>query len=732
MKKILFFIFLLLSGLGLLFHGIFSGNGGGSASHPGSHTSPTPTNGQSVLAITTEAATPTSTITPTPTPTSTIHNTPKNTKTLAFVQTTQTPTPTQTLTQTPTPTTTTSTTSSTPSRTPTPTTTINPSVIPSITVNMQATSTPTPTPTIISHTSTPTPTVTATPTLTPTITTTPTPTPTITPTITPTPAPVVTPEAKLSFTFDDNLPSALTNAQPTLAKYGFIATEYPPTGCINDTKGVSTCAINQANATNSYMTLAQLQQLHADGWEIGDHTINHPELSTVTETQLTTELSDSKTTLQQEGFNPITMATPFGDYNNNVLSGIAKNFAAHRGFADVGLNSFPYNDYLLYDEQVQGTVSVATVEAYINQAIANKQWLILTFHDILPNASALDTEYQYSTSGLDQIAAYAKAQKIHVVSVADGLATSSINLLPNGNFAQGVADGWTTDDPVHIISNTAGNGSYPNPTDSIQLSGTTKDIHLFSPSVLVNPNQTYVFKGYLNVTQLTGGSVSYYVDEYDTQGNWIATQYKKAETTSFVEDINFEYKPGSQSVAQARLQIVVTANSGITAYIANEQMFPENGTIIAPVNLLTNSNFDNGIADGWTTDDSLNITADSNNNGSAPTPKTSIKLVSTTKDTHLFSPQVSIDATKSYELDSYLNLQTITSGVFGYYIDEYNASKTWISGQYKLTRAMTAKGTIVLSYIPTSTNVKFARLQFIVSGNSNILAYVDSTSWYQK
>lgn len=568
------------------------------------------------------------------------------------------------------------------------------------------------------------------------------------------------PAAKITFSFDDGLTSAYTNAAPILAQYGYTATENAPTGCINDATATSQCAINESNASGAYMTLTQLKALQSQyGWEIADHTENHPLLSTVSASQLVTELAGSKATLEADGFNPISFATPFGDYNNAVLAGIAQNFADHRGFADQGLNTFPYNDYLIYDEQVQGTVTVAQVESWIQTAVANKQWLVLTFHDVLPNASTANDEYQWSTADLAAVAAYVHSINLPVVTTAQGIATSSTNMLPNSSFSDGIADGWTTDDPTDITLNTQGNGSYPNPTNSIELKGTTKNIHLFSPKVAVDPTQTYVVKNFLNQQAVTSGETAFYIDEYNSAGTWISGQLKSGETTAFVENMNFTYTPSSSAVAFASLQVIVTANSGITAYFANPQMFPEvpstttptptatptvtgsvtptptvTPTPIAGTNLMPNSDFEDGIADGWTTDDPTDITADAGGNGGGPNPQTSVKLSASTTATtngHLFSPKISVSNANTYTISSFLNLKTITSGVLAYYIDEYNSTGTWVSGQYITGEAAPMDGMVTFNYTPSSTNVASASLQVILEPKTGTLAYLNDLDWSQ-
>ena len=551
--------------------------------------------------------------------------------------------------------------------------------------------------------------------------------------------------AKISFTFDDGLTTALTQAQPTLAKYGFTGTNYVITRCVGMATIPNTC---RANSDTRYMTWAQIKQLQAAGWEIGSHTVTHPYLATsdatdgqpnvLTPAQVATELTQSKADLAAQGITATAFSSPYGDYSNATLAQIAKNYTSHRGFADQNVNGWPYNDYLLNNMPVQAGVTVAQVKAKIDAAIANKQWLVLTMHDIKATASSNPDDYEYSTSNLDQIAAYVKTKQsaglLSVVNVSQGLVTSDTNLLPNATFDSGVASGWTTDTPTTIIKDTANNGSFPSPANSIKLtSNATKNSHLFSPKVPIDPNATYMLKNFLNVTSISSGEVGFYVDEYDTAGNWLSGQYKNAERTAFVEDFNFLYKPTSASVKQASLQIIVSANSGVTAYLDNSQWFALSATTPPPVltNLVANGTFDAGIASGWTTDDATNIVKDTGSHGSPANVVNSVAITGTTRNTHLFSPKVTVDPLKNYNLLSYLNLQQIASGgEVGFYIDEYDANGNWVSGQYKTGVRGVSTGDVSLQYKPTSTTVKTASLQIIVTANSNIKAYYDDVRWY--
>lgn len=549
--------------------------------------------------------------------------------------------------------------------------------------------------------------------------------------------------AKISFTFDDGLTSAFTQAQPTLAKYGLTGTNYVISGCVGMSAVPNTC---HANTDASYMTWEQVKQLQVAGWEIGAHTVTHPYLASsdatdgqpnvLTPAQVEQELSQSKADFAAQGIDTKAFSSPYGDYTGATLAQIAKFYTSHRGFADQNNNIWPYNDYLLNNMQVQAGVSVAQVKAKIDAAIAGKYWLILTMHDIKTTPSSNPDDYEYSTSRLDQIAAYVKAKQdaglITSVNVSAGLVTSDANLLPNSSFDSGVSGGWMTDSPAAIIADVDNNGSMPSASGSVALTGTAANSHLFSPIIGVDPNTTYLLKNYLNVTRLTGGEVGFFVDEYDASGNWTSGQYKNGERSVFAESFNFTYKPTSTVVSKARLQLVVTANSGVRGFYDNAQWFALNTVAPPPTqtNLVANGNFDAGIANGWSTDDSGNIVKDSTNNGSPANPVNSIALKATTRNIHLFSPKVTVDSVKTYNLISYVKVQQLTSGEVGFFIDEYDAAGNWISGQYKTGVRGVSTGDVNFAYKPSSTAVSTASLQIIVAANSGIVAYYDDARWY--
>ena len=563
--------------------------------------------------------------------------------------------------------------------------------------------------------------------------------------IAPANAAIVSPAtAKVTFAFDDGRDSTYTYAAPILAKYGLSGTAYITTGCVGMTKVPNTC--HAANDVK-YMDWTKVKALqNTYRWEIGSHSDTHPYMAStnpddgqpnmLTDQQVISELKDSKAKLAAQGINATAYASPYGDYSPFVLQEVAKLYTSHRGFAETWDNQWPYNDLLLSNMQVQGQVSTTDVKAKIDHAIANKTWLVLSLHDILPRASKNNDKYQWSTASLEQIAAYVKTKRdqglISTVNASGGLAKGTQELMPNGDFLNGISGGWTTDQPSLFVADAAGNGVYPEQARSIRFNANslTTDAHLTSPMIGIDPNSMYLFKSYLNVKSLASGGVGYYSDEYDAFGNWVSWQYKAEERSVFAEYLNFAYTPSSAQVKKATVTIYTAAGSKATGYldgahfyqVATDQAAPK------PQNLLTSGTFDNPWANGWLTNDTTGVKLDTASHGSPSNPVNSISVSVSGRTSHLFSPKITADATRTYNLENWFNITNSTAGEIGIYVDEYDAAGNWISGQYKATHRVLGPTDLAVAYKPTSVNVATFSVQFIFSANSSTLnAYVDDS-----
>ena len=135
--------------------------------------------------------------------------------------------------------------------------------------------------------------------------------------------------------------------------------------------------IGEAN----YLTLAQVKNLKEVGWDICPHGFTR--LDTMTAGEIKTEL---ESIVEYMNINDIGgssfFAYPGGLVNQTVLTEMPKYFDYCR-LIDGKLEGSPIvSPYLVSSKQASKTTSQATVEGWVDTAIANKEVLILAFHEI--------------------------------------------------------------------------------------------------------------------------------------------------------------------------------------------------------------------------------------------------------------------------------------------------------------------------------------------------------------
>jgi peptidoglycan/xylan/chitin deacetylase (PgdA/CDA1 family) len=212
----------------------------------------------------------------------------------------------------------------------------------------------------------------------------------------------------VTITLDDGWATQYTKARPALNARN-----------IDATYALVTNAISQG--WGGYMTLAQVQTLVAEGNDIASHTLTHPDLTTLSATQLASELQDSQAWLMSTLNLPAVphFVVPYGIYNGPVQTAIRQSYASSRT-VNAGRN---FRDTLMYElrgNDVHSGVTVATVRGWIDQAIAEKSWLILVFHEFVDGTPTSPT--QYRTSNFASILNYIQTRGARTVTLAQGAA----------------------------------------------------------------------------------------------------------------------------------------------------------------------------------------------------------------------------------------------------------------------------------------------------------------------
>ncbi len=123
------------------------------------------------------------------------------------------------------------------------------------------------------------------------------------------------------FTFDDGYQCVFENAYPLLRDAGFVGAVFVVTNYIGKKNNWD---IN-FGLKFSHMNVAQLRELHAEGWIIGSHSHNHLDLTRLPHAKLKNELRISKETLEDIiGDKVFAIAYPYGRYNQRVLEAAAE------------------------------------------------------------------------------------------------------------------------------------------------------------------------------------------------------------------------------------------------------------------------------------------------------------------------------------------------------------------------------------------------------------------------
>lgn len=129
----------------------------------------------------------------------------------------------------------------------------------------------------------------------------------------------------VSFTFDDGYVTQVTNILPEMNSRGIKGTFF---------------LITSAQWIGWEVPWATWATVAAQGHEIGSHTVNHDDLTTLTQADLITELAQSQATIRQNIPDPlaaITLAYPYTNINSSIEAATANYYIAARGgYTDQG------------------------------------------------------------------------------------------------------------------------------------------------------------------------------------------------------------------------------------------------------------------------------------------------------------------------------------------------------------------------------------------------------------
>ena len=273
--------------------------------------------------------------------------------------------------------------------------------------------------------------------------------------------------ALVSFAFDDGRLTDYTKFKPIFESEGV------PGCCCLETGHVG---------TDGYMTWEQAKELKSLGWTVASHTHTHIDVDIATETDIEYEYRESSRLLKEHGLDHDIIVYPYGHINDTAMKYARRYFKMGVNIVRTYLsNEVPHIDnYNLVRipglSQLNGTVepTLAECKAMVDDAIANKKWIIFEDHANYPIWDSAKLEE------FRQLIQYIKSLGVPIVNLQDAfnMRCNIIDVKKENNFyklfrnGEETKGGWQN----RIIDNTTPINDYPYGTTQVfmnnsQISG---------------------------------------------------------------------------------------------------------------------------------------------------------------------------------------------------------------------------------------------------------------------
>ena len=203
---------------------------------------------------------------------------------------------------------------------------------------------------------------------------------------------------KIIICFDDEWQSVYDNAFPIMKA--------------NNQKGVLFIITDNVGTTDR-MSLTTINELYRSyGWNVCSHTKSHQYLTTISETDMHTEIDSADIYLTNYTSKKF-IAYPYGYYNDAVISYVkSKNIVFGRTIVSAQyqphINLSDDLQYKIKCVTITNTTATATIQGYIDQLINQKGLLILLFHKI--EDTTADDSTEYLTADFQTVSNYIKTQ----------------------------------------------------------------------------------------------------------------------------------------------------------------------------------------------------------------------------------------------------------------------------------------------------------------------------------
>jgi peptidoglycan/xylan/chitin deacetylase (PgdA/CDA1 family) len=171
--------------------------------------------------------------------------------------------------------------------------------------------------------------------------------------------------------------------------------------------------------TPGHLTSTQASSIRHMGHMIGGHTLDHPNITTLSTLELRDQICTSKQVLEELAWFPVmTFAYPYGA--GGKVAAIVQElkragYIAARG-TDKGFNTRTTNPYDLLSFSFHKSIAITSMQSKAAEAAANNWWIIYTVHHINVPTEA----WNVSASDLRSLITYAQSLNMRFVTVEEG------------------------------------------------------------------------------------------------------------------------------------------------------------------------------------------------------------------------------------------------------------------------------------------------------------------------
>jgi peptidoglycan/xylan/chitin deacetylase (PgdA/CDA1 family) len=308
---------------------------------------------------------------------------------------------------------------------------------------------------------------------------------------------------------------------------------------------------NNSLDTTSKMTLAELQQLKTEGFEIVSHGVTHPDVNTIDEATWESNCSGSKDFVISNGLGiGEIMVYPIGFTNATAAQKAMVKKVTRKHFkygvdAQGGVNTLPVDSYQVKRQGLSATYE--TNKGYVDDAIAKNGWLIFLSHS---NASIGSTM-------LNQLIDYIQSNNIPILTFSDAekLVGNSISYgdsnTPNYFFASknGLVKYNDNLQPLNFTMDMAIENYLENKITTTHLLN-TKDTFLSTGGVLQTYRGTTLMSYQMYHSVNDGIFKRQWLDGTSTWGSWekIDTLRTRRNTAGLMDDPISTYAKNTETI----------------------------------------------------------------------------------------------------------------------------------------------------------------------------------------